>query len=272
MVILAVRDMPQMHITNNLFVDLKVIRAIIIDDEPHCISALKFDLKTFCSNVTVIDTCQNAASGLSSIRKNEPDLVFLDIEMPSMDGLQMLEQLGPEIDFQLVFTTAHDRFAARAFRLSAVDYLLKPVDSTDLQQAIEKVRLRLGKNSSRQLSRLKHNYTHPMDEQRVALPQREGYDFVKVKDIMYCSADGGYTVISLMEGKKVLLSKSLGEVAEMLPVELFERIHHSTLINISYIKQFIKRDGGHIVMQDGMELAVSKSKKEQILYRLGLAK
>ncbi|MXV16647.1 LytR/AlgR family response regulator transcription factor [Hufsiella ginkgonis] len=246
------------------------MRAIIIDDEPHCISSLKYDINLFCPEVEVIDACHNGHEGISSIKKNDPDLVFLDIEMPAMNGLQMLDQLGGNIPFQLVFTTAYDKFAAQAFRLSAVDYLLKPIDTHDLMDAVSRVKLRLNRDVSRQFDNLKYNFGRPFAEQRVAFPHRDGYDFVNVKDIAYCRADGAYTTVTMADGKSTLLSKSLGEVTEMLPVKLFERIHHSTLVNIQFITQFIKRDGGYVVMGDGVKLAVSRSKKDRILSLLGL--
>ncbi|RZK44016.1 MAG: response regulator transcription factor [Pedobacter sp.] len=255
---------------DKVLVYLKVITAIIIDDEPHCISALKYDLDFFCKDVSVLATCNSGEEGISAIKEHAPDLVFLDIEMPGMNGLQMLEQLGDSVNFQLIFTTAYDKFAARAFRLSAVDYLLKPIDNGDLQEAIAKVKLQLNQEMAKRLNNLKHNLYQPISEQRIALPRRDGYDVIKVSDVAYCRADGAYTSITLCDGKEILLSKSLGEVVDMLPIELFERIHHSTVVNISLIKQFIKRDGNHVVMNDGLELAVSKSKREQVMWRLGL--
>jgi len=249
-----------------------VTSAIIIDDEPHCISSLKYDLEQFCPDVDVIDTCASGQAGILSIRKHVPDMIFLDIEMPVMNGLQMLEQLGSDFRSHLIFTTAYDRFAATAFRLSAIDYLLKPIDAGDLQEAINKVKRQLEKDNTGRLHNLQYNFRHSYHEQRVAFPQRDGYDFVDIKDIAYCRADGAYTHITLTNGNRLMLSKTLGEVAAMLPEELFERIHHSTLVNMQMVRQLIKKDGSHLVMNDGTELMISKSRKDQVLQRLGLAR
>src|SRR3569833_241684 len=188
-----------------------MINAIIIDDELNCVTALKYDLQQFCPEVTIVDACTSGQDGILSIKAHTPDLVFLDIEMPVMNGLQMLEQLNDSIRFQLIFTTAYDQFAARAFRLSAVDYLLKPIDAGDLQAAVEKVKqqLRLPKVNYGNLHNLRYNFNHPYNEQRVAFPHRDGYDFIDIKNIAFCKADGAYTRVTLYDGKSMLLSKTL---------------------------------------------------------------
>jgi two-component system, LytTR family, response regulator len=247
-----------------------MIRTIIIDDEQHCIKALLSDLQKNCPAVDVLQTCTSAKEGMMAIKKFNPDLLFLDVEMPWMNGFEMLEVLG-EISFSIIFTTAHDEFAAKAFRISAIDYLLKPVDANDLKEAVQKVEKKMEEGSSLQhISNLLRNIQKPTSEQRVALPQREGYEFVDVSSIIYCQADGSYTKI-ILEGKKpMLVSKAIGDVEELLPTEIFQRIHHSTLANISYISQFLRTDGGFVVLKNGEKLSVSKGKKELLMARLGL--
>jgi len=248
-----------------------MIRAIIIDDELNCIKTFQNDLKMFCPDVTVIDTCQSAKEGLLSIKHNKPDLIFLDIEMPWMNGFEMLELIDKEINFQIIFTTAYDQFAVKAFKVSAVDYLLKPVDSDDLLNAIEKVKKAMRENEGKNnITNLLQNNKTPVEHQKIAIPNREGYEFVPVDEIIYCKANGAYTEIVLNYNKKILLSKPLGETEEMLPAELFERIHHSILVNIHHINQYKKTTGSYIIMNNGDELNVSKSKKEQLLIRLGV--
>lgn len=248
-----------------------MIKAIIVDDEQHCIKALQNDLKMFCPEVTVTDTCESAKEGLLCIKRMHPDLVFLDIEMPWMNGFEMLELLENEPGFQIIFTTAYDRFALKAFKVSAVDYLLKPVDSEDLIRAIEKVKKspQEGRDGAN-ISNLLQNAKAPAGGQKIAVPTREGYEFIPVDKMAYCKASGAYTEIVLTDNKTIVLSKSLGETEGLLPKELFERIHHSILVNVQHINQYKKNTGSYIVMNNGDELNVSKSKKDGLLARLGI--
>jgi two-component system LytT family response regulator len=247
-----------------------MIRTIIIDDEQHCVKALLNDLSKTCPLVEVVDTCYSAKEAIMSIRKNTPDLVFLDVEMPWMNGFEMLEVLG-EINFSIIFTTAHDEFAAKAFRISAVDYLLKPIDANDLKAAVQKVEKKLDEGSNLQhISNLLRNMKQPSVDQKIALPQREGYEFVDVSSIIYLSAEGAYTKLQMLDKRTMLISRTLGDVEELLPPELFQRIHHSTLVNISYVSQFLRTDGGYVVLKSGEKLSVSKAKKEMLMARLGL--
>lgn len=247
-----------------------MIKSIIIDDEQHCVKALLNDLKQHCQSIEVIAHCYSAKEGIMAIKKLNPDLIFLDVEMPWMNGFEMLEVLG-EISASVIFTTAHDEFAAKAFRISAIDYLLKPIDSNDLKVAVQKVEKKMEEGSSLlHISNLIRNLHQPAIQHRIALPQREGYEFVEVSSIIYCHAEGAYTKVFLEDKKSMLISRTLGDVEELLPPELFQRIHHSSLVNISFITQFLRTDGGAVVLTNGEKLSVSKAKKEQLLNRLGL--
>jgi two-component system LytT family response regulator len=247
-----------------------MIRSIIIDDEQHCVKALVKDLQQNCPSIEMADACYSAKDGIMAIKKHQPNLVFLDVEMPWMNGFEMLEILG-DINFSIIFTTAHDEFAARAFRISAVDYLLKPIDAADLKSAVQKVEKKLGEDSYLQhISNLLRNMRQPSIEQKVALPQREGYEFIDVSSIIYCQAEGAYTNVFIQGKKPMLISRILGDVEELLPPEIFQRIHHSTLINVTYVSQFLRSDGGYIVLKNGDKLSVSKAKKEMLMARLGL--
>ncbi len=196
--------------------------------------------------------------------------VFLDVEMPWMNGFEMLEILG-DVNFSIIFTTAHDEFAAKAFRISAVDYLLKPIDADDLKIAVQKVERKMDEGSSLQhISNLLKNIRKPSAEQKIALPQREGYEFIDVSSIMYCEAEGAYTKIFIRDKKPMLISRTLGDVEELLPPDIFQRIHNSTLINVNYVSQFLRSDGGYVVLTNGEKLSVSKAKKEMLMARLGL--
>jgi two-component system, LytTR family, response regulator len=247
-----------------------MIRSVIIDDEQHCVKALITDLQQHCPAIELADTCYSAKEGIMSIRKHNPDLVFLDVEMPWMNGFEMLEVLG-DIDFSIIFTTAHDEFAAKAFRISAVDYLLKPIDAGDLKAAIQKVENKMREGSNLQhITNLLRNFRQSSADQKIALPQREGYEFIDVSSIIYCQAEGAYTKVFVSGKKTMLISRTLGDVEELLPPELFQRIHHSTLVNVTYISQFLRTDGGYVVLKNGEKLSVSKAKKEMLMARLGL--
>ena len=248
-----------------------MINAIIIDDEMHCIKALHNDINMFCPLVNVIDCCQSAKEGLLSIKKNNPQLVFLDVEMPWMNGFELLELLDKEINFQIIFTTAYDQFAVRAFKVSAIDYLLKPVDSNDLTVAVEKAgKILASKENNGKVSNLLKNAHLSTEQQKIAIPTKEGYEFIQVNKIIYCKAIGAYTEVILDNNKKIILSKSLGETELILPVELFERIHHSILVNVLHINHYKKTSGSFIVLDNGEELNVSKSRKEHLLSRLNV--
>ncbi|MEP6673867.1 MAG: LytTR family DNA-binding domain-containing protein [Ferruginibacter sp.] len=247
-----------------------MIRSIIIDDEQHCVNALVKDLQNNCPSVEVVDSCHSAKEGLMSIKKYQPELVFLDVEMPWMNGFEMLEVLGA-INFSIIFTTAHGEFAAKAFRISAIDYLLKPIDANDLIVAVQKAAKKISEgNNLLHINNLLRNIHQPLTEQRIALPQREGYEFIDVASIIYCHAEGAYTKIFLEEKKTMLISRTLGDVEELLPPEMFQRIHHSTLINLTCVSQFLRTDGGYVVLKNGDKLSVSKAKKELLMERLGL--
>jgi len=247
-----------------------MIRSIIIDDEQHCIRALQNDLQKNSPFVEVMDTCNSAKEGILSIKKHSPDLIFLDVEMPWMNGFEMLEILG-DINFSIIFTTAHGEFAAKAFRISAVDYLLKPIDANDLKSAVQKVERKMEEGSSLQhISNLLRNMRQPSGDQKIALPQREGYEFIYVSSIIYCQAEGAYTKVFISDKKPMLISRTLGDVEELLPPEMFQRIHHSTLINVAHVSQFLRTDGGYVVLKNGEKLSVSKAKKEMLMARLGL--
>jgi len=247
-----------------------MIKSIIIDDEQHCVRALLSDLQKNCPAVEVLETCYSAKEGIMAVKKHRPDLVFLDVEMPWMNGFEMLEVIG-DVHFSIIFTTAHDEFAARAFRISAIDYLLKPVKATDLQEAVQKVEKKMEAGSSLlHIANLLRNIRQASADQKIALPLREGYEFVDVSSIMYCHAEGAYTRIYLNDKRVMLVSRSLGDVEELLPPEIFQRIHHSTLVNTSCISQFLRTDGGYVVMKNGERLSVSKAKKELLMAKLGL--
>ncbi len=247
-----------------------MIKAIIIDDEQHCIDALVADLAKNCPNVEVTAKCASGKEGILAIKKHKPGLIFLDVEMPWMNGFEMLEMLD-NINFCIIFTTAYDKFAAKAFRISAVDYLLKPVDAEDLKAAVHKAEEKiLSSSGSVNIENLLHNIKQPVQEQKLALPNRDGYEFVQVSSILYCSAEGAYTKVFFNNKHSLLISRTLGDIEEMLPPEIFIRIHHSTIVNLNAVTHYIRSDGGYVVMNTLEKLMVSKARKDTLLQRLGL--
>ena len=249
-----------------------MLRSIIIDDEPQSAGMLKNDLAANCPLVDVITVCNSAKEGIMSIKKEKPDLVFLDIEMPWMNGFEMLEMLD-EINFSIIFTTAHDQFAAKAFRISAVDYLLKPIDVNDLKEAVRKALQRSEQREGNiHIENLLRNIKQPSSQQKIALPYRDGYEFVEVAHIIYCQAEGAYTKVFLDSKKYILVSKTLGDIEELLPHDLFQRIHHSTVVNLNYVTHFVRTDGGYVKLETGEQLTVSKSKRDVVMARLWLKK
>ena len=247
-----------------------MIKAIIIDDEQNCIDSLLFDLQKHCKEVNVLETCTSPKQGILSIKKLKPDLVFLDVQMPWMSGFEMLE-LFDEINFAIIFTTAFDQFAAKAFRISAIDYLLKPIDTNDLKEAIRKASEKIQqKSGTDNIANLLQNIKKPEVNQRIAVSGREGYEFIEAGKIIYAKAEGSYTHVFLNDKRKLIISKTLSDIEELLPTEHFQRIHHSTLVNLSHVTHLFKTDGGFVVLDNGEKLVVSKSKKDSLMERLGL--
>jgi two-component system LytT family response regulator len=192
--------------------------------------------------------------------------------MPWMNGFEMLELLD-QINFAIIFTTAFDQFAAKAFRISAIDYLLKPIDVNDLKEAVKKATEKIQQRSGvENIANLLQNIKQPEGNQRIAFPGREGFEFVEAGKVIYAQAEGSYTHVFLNDKRKLVISKTLSDIEEMLPPELFHRIHHSTLVNLSHVTHLFKSDGGYIVLDNGEKLAVSKSKKDGLMERLGLKK
>lgn len=240
-----------------------MIRAIIIDDETNCVETLSILLKMHCPEVTVLQTCNSGEEGLKAIAEHNPDLVFLDIEMPRMNGFEMLKKLE-QICFQVIFTTAYSQFAIKAFKFGALDYLLKPIDPTDLQAAIARVKSMSNKGSIKeQLEVVLQSLQPEAKTQRIALSTGDGMIFVNTDEIMYCQADSNYTHVKLVKGEKHLLAKSLKEFEDVLAGKKFYRIHNSFLINLDQIKKFVRGDGGYIIMNDGAEITIARSRREE---------
>ena len=240
------------------------IKAAIIDDEKHCIKTLRYQLEKNFKGIEVVFAVSDATEAKVLVEQYKPDIVFLDIEMPVMNGLQFLEQFNP-IPFKVIFTTAYDQYAIRAIRLNALDYLLKPVNKEELEIAIENYAREKDNTSREQITQL-HLFKEKKVTDTLALSTGQGLFFVKLKDILYLEADDCYTHVIVKDGKKFLVSKTLANFDEILTSDpSFFRAHKSYLINLGYIKQYIRGDGGEIIMQDDKHIALSRNNKEDFL-------
>jgi two-component system LytT family response regulator len=243
------------------------MRALLIDDETDSLESLSAELQVFCPEVEIVGTCNDPRQGLSSIRELKPDLIFLDIEMPHLNAFELLEQLEP-IGFDVIFVTAYDEYAVKAFEFNAVDYLLKPVLQSKLIQAVQKV---ADKNSHhlrpQQLQALINNMNlqSRQEMENIALPTSEGFDFVPINDIRYLQSDNNYTWVHLVTQQKYLVTRTLKDVASMMSFPRFFRVHQSYCVNLNHVKKYVRGQGGYLVLKDGTQIPVSRANKEPLL-------
>jgi two-component system LytT family response regulator len=239
------------------------IKAILIDDEKNSLEMLEWLLHTYCPEVQIAAMCNSGEAGIIAITEHQPDLVFLDIEMPKMNGFEMLEKIK-DVRFALVFTTAYDQFAIRAFRYAALNYLLKPIDPDELKNTIERLKEKNASPTKEQMDLLFQSLI-PSHKQvdRIALSTADGLIFVQTKEISYCRADSNYTHVILLNGQDILVARTLKELDEVLAGKDFYRIHNSYLININQIVKFVRGDGGYIIMPDNTEITIARSKKDE---------
>jgi two-component system, LytTR family, response regulator len=246
-----------------------VMKAVIIDDEQDCCDVLETLLTRYCPEVKVIGICTSAAEGLTVLQANTVDLVFLDIQMPHMNGFELLEKLYP-FSFSVIFTTSYDQYAIKAIRYSALDYLLKPVDKEELRAAVRKANGHLTPLVAQQLEILAQRISRPAQPiNRIALPTMEGLHIIPADTIISCTSSSNYTILSLKEDRKLIVSRTLKEIEEMLEEHPFLRVHHSYLVNLNEVRKYIRGEGGLLIMSDGSSIDVSRSKKERLLKELG---
>ena len=244
------------------------MKALIVDDEPYCIAVLNTLLAKYCPEVNILATCSSGAEAIKAIKNLQPEVVFLDVEMPGMNGFQMLEQL-PAVDFHLIFTTSYDQYALKAIRFSAIDYLLKPIDREELQRAVQKIKHQVQRPMTQQLEILLQKIAQPSPTiNKVALPTMEGLQMVSINSIISCESDSNYTIVLLKDKQKLVVSRTLKDIEEMLEDHSFARVHHSHLVNLNEIEKYMKGEGGYLIMSDGSSIDVSRSKKETLLKKL----
>ncbi len=243
---------------------MKIIEAIIIDDEKHARESLNALVDLYCPNVKIIGDAANIIEGQRLIENLEPDLVFLDIAIGEDSGFDLIDILKP-INFQLIFTTAHSEFAIQAFRVNALDYLLKPIEPDQLKAAIKKVKRTA--NSNQLQSQLNH-LTRSLSSQsysQIAISSLEGIIFVEIEKIVHVNGSGNYTTFHLEGGEKIVASKNLGHYESILTDDNFFRCHQSYMVNLRFIKKILTKDGNMIELKDGAQIPLAGKRKETLM-------
>jgi two-component system LytT family response regulator len=243
-----------------------MIKAILIDDEVHCLDTLNMLMSDYCPEVEVIAQCVSAKKGLEVIEKFHPELVFLDIEMPLMNGFELLEQFK-EIPFSIIFTTSYDQYAIKAIRFSALDYLLKPIDPKELAAAVHRVEARKMTPSAEQFRMLIDQIQHKETGfTKIAVPTSEGFELISVEQVIRCEADDNYTHLYLKNKNKIIACRTLKEMEEQLQdFSFFIRVHHSWIVNLNEVTKYVRGEGGYLITSDGSTVNVSRSRKDALM-------
>lgn len=243
-----------------------MFRTLLIEDNADAAEKLRFLLGKYCAEK--VDLLAHAASGqegIAAIASYGPDLVFLDIELGDMTAFEMLERIDP-VGFQVIFTTAHDHYAIKAIRYSAVDYLQKPIGREELLAAIARAEANPMRMLREQVSQLaRHTQPRSVLPEKIALTTAEGLVFQPIRDIVRCESDRMYTQVVMADGQKLLVSKPMGQLEEILEGQGFFRVHMSHLINMQHIRQYVRADGGYVVMDDGATVSVARNRKDDFL-------
>lgn len=241
-------------------------KAIIVEDEVHSRELLKNMVAMYCKDIIVAATAASVQEGVDAIKNQQPDLIFLDIEMQTGTGFDLLQQF-PQANFDVIFTTAYDHYAVKAIKFSAVDYLLKPIDADELKEAMDKL-IQKKKNNmgpAALQSLLNNLRTPPGGMQTITLATSEGLEFISLPDIIHIEANGPYSIFYLKQGRKIMVSKNLKEYEMLLADYHFLRVHNSHIINTREVKKMLKTDGGYAIMSDGAQIIISPKKKEEFL-------
>ncbi len=251
-----------------------MLNAVIIDDEVSSRETLKNLLTNFCTSVTVIGEAGSVDEGISVINTTNPDVVFLDIEMPYKNGFDLLSSLS-EINFDVVFTTAYNQYALKAIKFSALDYLLKPINATELNNAVSRISAKRvaenkGKNNGKLDAFMANMKNINSQLQKMVIPTINGFNVVELKDIVRCESDRSYTAFHFTDKKSILLSKAIGDFEDLLDEHNFMRVHQSHLINLAHVKSYTKGRGGSVEMSDGSIIDISRNKREEFIEKFTL--
>ncbi|NAS29968.1 response regulator [Flavobacteriaceae bacterium R38] len=242
------------------------LRAVIVEDEKHSRETLKSLLEEFCEGIKVIAMAGSVNEAVKTIKSEQPDIIFLDIELQTGTGFDVLEKIS-HLNFEVIFTTAFEQYAIKAVKFSSLDYLLKPIDIEELQLAVQKAQTKKNQEVyKKQLETLMLNLKQQKSKlNKICLATSEGFEFVEVNTIIYCKAEGSYTVFVLNNSEQILVSKNLKEYENLLLEQDFMRVHNSFLINLKEVKKYIKSDGGYILMSNNDTVSISRSKKEDFI-------
>lgn len=246
------------------------LRTILIDDEPRGISSLQKLLQLNCPEVNVIDTSSNVDEAIEKIRSQKPDLIFLDISMPVKNGFDLLKELK-DLSFEVIFVTAHNQFMIEAFHFSAIDYLLKPVEDEVLVDAVRRAKKRMEeKSGNKHIETFLYNVQqkHSHKDMKLCLPSLKGFQVVELNDILYAESSGNYTNFYFTDQNTVCTSKPLHEYEELLSDVGFVRIHKSCIVNLLHVKEYIRGEGGSVILSNGTTVEVSRRKKDVFLNRM----
>ncbi|MBO9566256.1 MAG: response regulator transcription factor [Niastella sp.] len=243
-----------------------MIRTILIDDEPDSTELLAMHLARYCPQVNIIGRYTSPAEGLEAIRQLSPELVLLDIQMPAMNGFDLIAHL-PEINFSLIFITAYNEFALKAFRFNALDYLMKPVDVTELISAVRKAENKAFPYPGQLNSLQKHLRGEPIN--RLAVPHQQGVVFLELADILYAESSSNYTKLVVTGGRHFIISKTLGDVQKVLEDHSFLRVHRQYIVNLNRVKQFFRDEGNYLILDDGSNIPVGRNQKDRLVERFG---
>ena len=244
-----------------------MLKAVIIDDEPKAIQGLSWELSNFSDEIEVIATFTEPEKALHYIKNTQLDCLFLDVEMPTMDGFQFLEKLERK-DFAVIITTAYNAYAIKALKKEAIDYLLKPIDSDDLKETIAKIKKHNSRiSNSDRFEKILLNFNNKLIHKKITINTDGKLVFLEANDILYAESDGNYSTLYLLHNKKIVLTKKLKEVGALLPSDSFFRIHNSYIINLNKIKEFIKIDG-YVVLENNKRIPVSRQRKSDFLGKL----
>ncbi len=243
-----------------------MVQAVIVDDEENSLEALAILLQKYCPDVQVAGAAQTVESAIELIDAVKPELVFLDIALPDGQGFEILDEVT-HTNFEVIFTTAYDQYALKAFDFSALDYLLKPINAEKLQQAVDRfLKIRKDENLSDRVSVLKESLGNR--NERIILSSMDGFEVYKIADIVRCEANGSYTVFYIKTGQRIITSKTLNNFEKLLSDLSFVRVHSKHLINLEYVKKYISGRGGYIMFEDGTQVDVSERKKKEFIQRM----
>ncbi len=244
------------------------IKAVLVDDEIDSIGAMLIQLNRHCPLVHVIGSFTSSEEAYEFLAHHEVDILFVDIEMPRLNGFELLSKLG-KFTFKVVFVTAYDQFGIKAVKFQAFDYLLKPVDPEELKEVVKKYAENITIGHDEDSLKTKKSSRLSMDD-KLLIPVGSEYEFIPMDSIIRCESDDNYTLIHLIDKKKIIVSKTLKLIESKLPIDIFLRVHSSHLINIHYISSYHKSDGGYFELINGENIPLSRSRKDEILKILGI--